>query len=104
MGTAFVKSLKWCLLMVFAIGGIYGLSETSRLEDVRYIMISMLCFGSVYMLFRTWSELSGKIMIYSLCIVVGLGFWHRNNTRRSGFYYADIDVTEMMGFSVYGRP
>lgn len=74
MGTAFVKSLKWCLLMVFAIGGIYGLSETSRLEDVRYIMISMLCFGSVYMLFRTWSELSGKIMIYSLCIVVGLGF------------------------------
>jgi len=99
MGNAFVKSLKWCLLIVFTIGGIYGVSETGRLEDVPYLMISLLCFGSVYMLFRTWSELSGKIMVYSLCVVVGLGFLAQEEYVPYWiFNYGDIDITAMMGF------
>jgi len=99
MGNAFNKSLKWCFLMVFAIGGIYGFSEAGRLEDVRYLMISTLCFGSVYLLFRTWSELSAKIMVYSLCIVVTLGFLSQEQFVPFWLYsYADIDITDMMGF------
>lgn len=99
MGDAFIKSLKWCLLIVFAIGGVYGFSEAGRLEDARYIMISVLSFGMVYMLFRTWSELSGKIMVYSLCIVAGLCFVSQEQYAPFWFYYyTDFDVTEIMGF------
>ena len=99
MSDAFIKSLKWCLLMVFAIGGVYGFSEAGRLEDARYIMISVLSFGAVYMLFQTWSELPGKIMVYSLCIVLGLGVLAQDQYAPFLlYYYTDFDVTEMMGF------
>lgn len=99
MVSSFIKSLKWCFLVVFAIGGLYGFSEAGRLEDVRYLMISTLCFGMVYMLFKTWSELPGKIMVYSLCIVLTLGFVSQQQYAPFWlYYYADMDVTAIMGF------
>ena len=99
MVDAFTKSVKWCFLMVFAIGGIYGFSEAGRAEDVRYLMISTLCFGSVYLLFRTWSELSNKIMVYSICIILALGFVAQEQYVPYWLYsFADIDITGIMGF------
>lgn len=99
MVNALTKSMKWCFLMVFAIGGIYGFSEAGRLEDFRYLMISTLCFGAVYMLFRTWSELSNKIMVYSICIILVLGFLAQDPYVPFWLYsLTDIDITGMMGF------
>ena len=75
MGSAFIKAIKWAVLFVFVIGGIYGLVTASEQSDIKPVMISVLCFGSVYMMFKSWSDLPGKVMIASAVVVVILAFF-----------------------------
>lgn len=74
MGAAILKSMKWVVLNICVIGGIYGLVAASNGNDVKPLMISVLCFGAVYMMFKLWSELPGKIMIASVVILAALAF------------------------------
>ncbi|MFN3701169.1 MAG: hypothetical protein ACK4VI_06570 [Alphaproteobacteria bacterium] len=70
-----MKSMKWGFLVLMAIIGFWGLSESSRLEDFRYIMASVLAFGVVYLIYRTWADMPYKIMSFSAALIAILAFF-----------------------------
>lgn len=74
MSESFIKALKWGVMVVFVIGGIYGLATAGEKDDFRYIMVTVLSFGAVSLMFKNWSELPGKIMVYSVVVVIALAF------------------------------
>lgn len=67
----------------------------STKEDFRYIMLGVICYGMVYLMFRVWSELPGKIMLYSAAIVVALAFLAQME-------YAPFWLYELSGFNIAG--
>ncbi len=99
MIASFIKALKWAVLVAFAIGGVYGLSEAGRLEDARYIMMTVVCFGVVYMMFRIWSDLSSKVMGFSAALVAALALAAHDPYAPFWLYvFADIDLSATMGY------
>ena len=96
MGAAVIKSIKWVVLNLCVIGGIYGLVAASNGNDVKPLMISVLCFGAVYMMFKLWSELPGKLMIASVVIVAGLAVFAQPQFVPQWLYlYADINIVKL---------
>ncbi|MFP4313682.1 MAG: hypothetical protein ACLFR0_05075 [Alphaproteobacteria bacterium] len=86
MNEAFIKALKWGVMVVFVIAGIYGLAAAGEKDDFRYIMATVLSFGAVSLMFRNWSELPGKIMAFSALLVVILAVIARDEILSYYFY------------------
>ena len=73
MGGAFLKALKWSTIVVFMIGGLWGMYHASIISDFRFMMVSVLCFGAVYLVYRKWSDMPLKIMLSSMVLIGILG-------------------------------
>jgi hypothetical protein len=73
MGGAFLKALKWSIIVVLMIGGLWGLYHASIVSDFRFIMVSVLCFGAVYLVYRKWSDMPLKVMLGSMALIGLLG-------------------------------
>ncbi len=74
MGDAFLKAVKWSILVVLGIGGFYFFTQSSKYEDIRYMMPGVLCFGAVYTMFKVWSGLNMQALLYSCGIIIALAF------------------------------
>lgn len=73
MGAAFLKALKWSFIVVSMIGGLWGLYHASVISDFRFMMVSVLCFGAVYLVYRRWTDMPLKLMLSSMVLIGILG-------------------------------
>lgn len=73
MGEAIMKAVRWSFLVIFVIGGIWGMHTASVLGDFRYLMATVVFFGVVYIIYKTWGDLHIKVMVGSVLLIVMLG-------------------------------
>lgn len=101
MSEALIKAMKWCFLVVLAIGGIYGLAEAGEQEDFRYIMITVLTFGAISLMFRNWRDLPGKIMAFSGVLAFSLAFLANDSFAPYAYYSLTGNMLDLGYYQIW---
>lgn len=77
MSEAFLKSLKWYVMVFIVLIGITCFTIAETYDTVKPVMPGMLCFGAVYVMSSFWTEFRGKVLLFSVITFIGLAFASR---------------------------
>ncbi len=68
MSEAFLKSLRWYILVLFVIVGTAALIIADERDTVRPVIIAVFAYGIVYVMSVFWKEFRGKLLFYSVAV------------------------------------
>jgi len=74
MYAAFLKSLRWYIMVVFVIIGTAALIIADERDTVRPVIIAVFSYGVVYIMSVFWKEFRDKILFYSAAVFLALTF------------------------------
>ncbi len=74
MSEAFLKAIKWYILVGCAIIGTSAFIISDNTGSIKPVMIGVLGFGVVYIMAHFWREFRGKLLLYSILVFIALSF------------------------------
>lgn len=74
MSEAFLKALKWYVLVFSVIVGASAFIISDQTGSVKPIMLGVLGFGVAYIMSYFWTEFREKLLFLSILTFVGLSF------------------------------
>lgn len=74
MAEAFLKALKWYILVGCAIIGTSAFIISDNTGSVRPVLIGILSYGVVYIMSFFWKEFRRKLLLYSIVVFLALSF------------------------------
>lgn len=75
MSEAFLKALKWYILVGCAIIGTSAFIIADNSGSVRPVIIGVICYGVVYIMSYFWREFRDKLLLYSIVVFLSLSFF-----------------------------
>lgn len=87
MSDAAMKAMKWVFLMMFVILGAFGLYATENTQDMRWLGLCVIGFGTVYLFDKLWTNMNNKTMITSGVLMVLLGTVSFQNVAPTWLFY-----------------
>lgn len=72
MSEAFLKALKWYILVLFAIIGTSAFIIMDESGSIRPLMVGILSYGIVYIMSYFWKEFRRKLLFLSIMVFLGL--------------------------------
>jgi hypothetical protein len=91
MSEILVKAIKWYVVMLFTIVGSWTFFLASQEDNIKPVMIGVLCFGVVFIVFSFWKAIRGKILLATLFLLIG-GAFLTNYVPGLLYRYADIRI------------
>lgn len=74
MSEAFLKALKWFVLVGFVIAGTAAFQISGETGSNKPIILGVLSYGVVYIMSYFWNEFRGKTLLWSMIIFFVLTF------------------------------
>ena len=74
MSEAFLKALKWYVLVICVIVGASAFIISDQTGSIKPVMIGVLGFGVAYVMSYFWSEFREKLLFFSIVVFLGLSF------------------------------
>ncbi|MGH1377487.1 MAG: hypothetical protein ACRBB3_01575 [Alphaproteobacteria bacterium] len=75
MSEAFLKALKWYILVGSAIVGTSAFIIANNSNSVRPVLIGVISYGVVYIMSYFWKEFRDKLLLYSIIVFLVLSFF-----------------------------
>lgn len=72
MSEAFLKALKWYILVLFAVIGTSAFMIMDKSGSIRPLMVGILSYGVVYIMSYFWKEFRRKLLFMSIMVFLGL--------------------------------
>jgi hypothetical protein len=74
MQELFLKTLRWYLVVMFAIGGIAALHIADVTDTIKPVLPGIVCLGASFIFATAWKEIRRKILFWTLVVSVGLAW------------------------------
>lgn len=74
MSEAFLKAIKWYIMMGFIMMGTTAFILADERGSVKPVMIGIMGYGAVYIMSIFWKEFRGKLLFSSLFVFLLLSF------------------------------
>ena len=74
MSEAFLKAVKWYVLVACAIIGTSAFMIADQSGSVKPVILGILTYGVVYIMSYFWTEFRGKLLLLSILVFVALTF------------------------------
>ncbi len=108
MQDLFLKTLRWYLVIVFAMGGITALYYADAIDSIKPVLPAILCLGAAFVLGVAWKEIRRKILFATIIVVVGLAYAAQFSTQViyiltgetifMNYFYAWFGMVLVIGF------
>src|SRR5688572_8461034 len=74
MQELFLKTIRWYIVVMFAIGGIAALHIADITDTIKPVLPGILCLGASFIFATVWKEIRRKILFWTLVVSVALAF------------------------------
>ncbi|MGH1376339.1 MAG: hypothetical protein ACRBCK_08325 [Alphaproteobacteria bacterium] len=74
MSEAFLKAVKWYVLVACAITGTSAFIIADKSGSVKPVIFGVVTYGIVYIMSYFWTEFRGKLLLFSILVFIVLTF------------------------------